>query len=503
MSGPVRMAMTVVATAATFLAVATTSAAASSAALEYKGRLLIEAPTGWAGAETGPGHNFGKFRLQLSWTATANTESGTYWHFQSLHGTVHLDHNGGPEPEPECTATLSARPGGEDFVSVSPAEGHPSKVEVTTSLPLRYGMLRSSQEEGNCSAEAALFGSEYAGFNEFYDHETDKGEVEEMELATKPKLIAPPGGPWSGSFDALWTHEEPAGAGSPYLIEIASKLTVGTPESGGGSSDGNGTSPGGPGKGVEYGPWFDKAKHDAEVDLRNHAIPNAEHYCLPYAGGLAMAGAGVLTLGLGPAGGMLAMTGTMTSAALAPFCNATITRLVKDYKTFKDPPLGSIEVLAKPHPVSAVGKLPGCGSYETSVRKVCGELRAAYANLDSAAAGIAANATAIEETVSREHAALARRDKAAIKKQDAHLGKLLTQQAAAEKQQTKRGKAVAAVLSSAQIGFQVPESQAAKVATHAAKKLAGTGVTVRALRKVESSAFVPAEADLLAGLRGL
>ncbi|MBS1885449.1 MAG: hypothetical protein JSS97_21075 [Actinobacteria bacterium] len=232
---------------------------------------------------------------------------------------------------------------------------------MTTALPVQAGLIRSSREQGDCSAESVLFASAYAGFNVFYDHETNRREIEEMDLATKPKLIAPPGGPWSGTFDALWTREEPTGAGSPYLIEIASKLTVGTRGAGGGSSEDGGSASGGAGKGIEYGPWFDKAKHDAEVDLREHAIPNAEHYCLPYAGGLAMAGAGVLTLGLGSAGGMLAMAGTMTSAGLAPFCNATITRLVKDYRTFKDPPLASIGVLAKPHPASTGAELPACG----------------------------------------------------------------------------------------------------------------------------------------------
>lgn len=62
---------------------------------------------------------------------------------------------------------------------------------------------------------------------------------------------------------------------------------------------------------------------------------------------------------------------------------------------------------------------------------------------------------------------------------------------------------MAGVLTAAGIGFGVPQAQSAKVAAHAAKKLAGTGVTVRALRKLDPSAFVPAEADLLAGLRCL
>ncbi|MBS1860561.1 MAG: hypothetical protein JSS68_02505 [Actinobacteria bacterium] len=132
-----------------------------------------------------------------------------------------------------------------------------------------------------------------------------------------------------------------------------------------------------------------------------------------------------------------------------------------------------------------------------------GELRAAYADLDPTAGKIAANATAIEETVSREHAAFDRRDKSAVKRQDAHLGRLLARQAAAEGRLGKDGDAVAAVLAAAQIGFQLPQAQTTKVATHAAKKLAGTGVTLRALRKVVPSAFMPAEADLLAGLRGL
>ncbi|MBS1885450.1 MAG: hypothetical protein JSS97_21080, partial [Actinobacteria bacterium] len=64
----------------------------------------------------------------LSWTATASTEGGAPWRFQSLTGTVHFDHDGAPEPpEPPCDATLSERPGGEDFVSVAPPEAVPAR----------------------------------------------------------------------------------------------------------------------------------------------------------------------------------------------------------------------------------------------------------------------------------------------------------------------------------------------------------------------------------------
>ena len=47
--------------------------AAGGVSLEYKGTLLMESPTGFV---TPPPHNFGKFKISLSWDAVADTEDG-------------------------------------------------------------------------------------------------------------------------------------------------------------------------------------------------------------------------------------------------------------------------------------------------------------------------------------------------------------------------------------------------------------------------------------------
>ncbi|MFT3863080.1 MAG: PASTA domain-containing protein [Solirubrobacterales bacterium] len=225
------------------LAVAAPGAgAAGNTSLEYSGKLLIESPTGFFTEGEGSSRNFGHFRVNLSWVATANTESGAPWHFHTLKGTVHWDESGAPYPSgnPECEATLSEKSGGEDYVDVTPTGADGSKLEISTSLPLLTGLIKSSREgEGACSAESVLNGAAYAGFNVFYDYETSKAALEEMELAQGPKLIVPAGHPRTAGFDAKWNRELPTGAGIPYVIEITSTLNVDSRGTGGSGGTGH------------------------------------------------------------------------------------------------------------------------------------------------------------------------------------------------------------------------------------------------------------------------
>lgn len=496
-----RVAILAVAFVLMLLAVAVPGAYAFEAGLEYSGKLLVEEPAGLE-SKSGSEHDFGKIKLQLSWTATGHTTSaptGALWHFTSLTGTAHFDTKGSSQPPaPECSATLSERPGSESYFTIAPSG---SGVQVSTELPLGSQVLQSSDtSEDACSIGAFFALLDPEGFSRYFAGEASASELEAIGSAEKPIFNAPAGGPWSAAFDDYFSREIPSGAGDPYLLEISSTLIVG--------STGTVVAPTAPpsvgttATPTAYGPKFDQAKAMAEADMRKTAIPNAERLCLPYAGGLVMAGAGVLTLGLGPAGGILAMTGTLTSSALAPFCNAAVTRLSRDYKTFKDPPLDSVDVLAEPAVIAAPG-LPSCGRYRGRTKKLCAKLRAAYANLDTTAMKVAATAAAIEETVSREHAAYETHNQSAVSAQDTQLSSLLSQQSSAEAEEARAGKTVAGVLRSAHIGFKLSQKQSAKVVAHAQTMLAAAGVTVPDLRAFDPSALVPAKTNLLAALSEL
>ncbi len=88
---------------------------------------------------------------------------------------------------------------------------------------------------------------------------------------------------------------------------LSGSVTFSSPGVGGGGSPG-----GGQGQPPRYGPEFPTAKQEALRDLREEAIPNAMRYCIPTAVALAGGAAGVLTLGLGSAGGILAVAGSIT-----------------------------------------------------------------------------------------------------------------------------------------------------------------------------------------------
>jgi hypothetical protein len=476
-----RVAILAAALVLVLLAVVTPGAYAFETGLEYSGKILVEEPTGLE-SKGGSEHDFGKIKLQLSWAATGHTTSaptGALWHFTSLTGTAHFDTNGSSQPpEPECSATLSERPGSESYFTIAPSG---SGVQVSTELPLGSQVLQSSDtSEDACSIGAFFAHLDPEGFSRYFAGEASASELEAMGSAEKPIFNAPTGGPWSAPFNDYFSREIPSGAGDPYLLEISSTLTVG--------STGTVVAPTAPpsvgttATPTAYGPKFDQAKATAEEDMRKTAIPNAERLCLPYAGGLVMAGAGVLTLGLGPAG--------------------AVTRLSRDYKTFKDPPLDSVDVLAEPAVAAAPG-LPSCGRYRGRTKKLCAKLRTAYANLDTTAMKVAATATAIEETVSREHAAYEAHNQSAVSAQDTQLSSLLSQQASAEVEEARAGKAVASVLRSAHVGFKLSKKESAKVVAHAQAALAAAGVTVPDLRAFDPGAFVPAKTDLLAALSEL
>jgi hypothetical protein len=305
------------------------------------------------------------------------------------------------------------------------------------------------------------------------------------------------------SFAAGSTHtvaDNCSGSGTEGIIfgkaTLAQSVTFGSPGAGGGPPGGGAGAPG------QYGPEFSTAKRESFIDMREEAIPNAARYCLPAAGALALAGAGVLTTSLGPGGGILAAAGSLTASTLGPFCDATVKRLVNDWKTYRDPPLASIHVLARPAAVAA-GGLPSCGRYHGSAASFCKQLRAADSKLLLTSRHAAAVAGAIEATVSRERAAHDLSDAAAVAAQDANLRKLLAERVAANAAERRAGASVAKVLKSAAIRFRITKKQSAKAIAAAERAAAAKGVTAADLRSVNAKALRPAPANLLAGLGDL
>lgn len=242
------------------------------------------------------------------------------------------------------------------------------------------------------------------------------------------------------------------------------------------------------------------AKRAALQDMRSRTIPNALHYCLPFAAHFLVAGTGVLIAPAGGlAGGILTITGSVTASALLPFCNATVSALASEYRTYRDPPLDDVSAIAQAASTHAA-RLPGCGGEHGEAGRYCTRLRSAYEKLDDAASRLASVDAAIEKTVSRAHAASLRHDTSALKAQEADLTTLETQQSAALESERSAGKGVASALESVHIGMRLNRAQSAKAISTAEGRLAKRGVSERDLASIDRSALRPRPANLLRDL---
>ena len=292
----------------------------------------------------------------------------------------------------------------------------------------------------------------------------------------------PPGGPYTVTDDCLY---QSANNGTTIDATATDSLTW---ESARGSGTGTGptTQPGTP------GPALTPAKNQARADLIR-TVERSTVYCLDYVGGAGLAGTGVLVGGL--AGTTFTVAGGLIAASMNPLCGPAVARVVVDYKTFKDPPLHSIDVLARPASVH-VPRLPAC---RRDVR-FCHALRKSLGALDKAALGAEADAAAIEQTVSREHAAVLVGNQAAANAQDRDLRSLEPALSAAQRAETSAGRSVAKVLRGAHLAFRLSRAQSARERKKIATAIVRRGATVAQVTAVDRSAFTGAKTNLLSVL---
>ncbi len=445
-------------------------------------------------ARTVPETGTTTFQTHLTWTSTLtwNAASGANeWRVVAAEGTY--DVAGSEKGFEDCSATLSPGPGAvsnESFWGSTSSETNSAAVPINYMIevqpPTQWGQpnaaldpLQASSSQGACgnqsSTTVGLSGPWHAvlhGAECHFNNATGQDTIESPIHTTITVVDSCTGSGGEGE--------------QSYNASLQAKLVFL------GDVSGSGPHPTGPGPSPE-------AKEEALKDMREAAIPNAKRYCLPYAAGLSLFGAGVLTIGGGIGPGMIAMTGAMTAQALLPFCNATLTRLGKDYRTYKDPPQWDIHVLAHPRR-ARTASLPSCGRWHGNVARVCKRLRAAYAQLDSAAARVASVSTAIEETVSRGTAARKQGDEGAAKAQSADLSTLAKEKATAIAAEAGAGRAVAAALKGARAQFRLTKRQSGKVIAGAERQLAKQGITAAELLSVDPSGLAPAATNLLAGL---
>lgn len=472
----------------------------------YSGSWTMEYKLKNPGIEVGE-PEFKRFALALKWNATLswNRAAGTNeWRLTAAEGNLSISGTGSKKED--CTATLSPGPDAvtpEAIWGVTYGEydagGRQVGWTVGVAPPAEWGPgypqpLKSSSAGGACaSGPAGVYG--LAGP---FSAGVSGGECHYVLASAGIQQNTFPLGS-SHTVVEKCLGEATLGSnrwkGELFTTTRFASPGVVSPGSGG---------PAGGGSGAVYGPWFPKAKEDAEEAMRTTVIPNAMRYCLPFASGLGLLGAGVLVGALpgGLAGTMLAMSGGLTAAALGPFCGPTLSRLVELYKAWKDPPLSSIGVVARPT-AAAAPALPSCSPFKGRVGAACVRLRSAWASLDASTQTLAGIAKALQETVGRERAAGLAGQQSAVGAQDANLKVLLAEEAAAERREAAAGRAVRAAYASAGLRFLLTKKNSARAIAFAERRASRLGVPASRLAGLAPSAVRPAARDLRAGLGGL
>jgi hypothetical protein len=258
------------------------------------------------------------------------------------------------------------------------------------------------------------------------------------------------------------------------------------------------TGPGGPGtQPGTPGPQLTPAKNQARGDLIR-TLNRSAVYCVGYASGAGLAGTGILLSGIGGGIGLtFTVAGGLVTAALNPLCGPAIERMILDYETFNDPPLSSIGVIARPLKVR-LPKLPACRRHQRS----CDSLRSALTALDTAALVAAADVSAIEQTVSREHAAVLAGDQAAVNAQDRNLALLRPKLGAAQRAEASAGRLVAKALRGGHLAFRLSSAQSRRQRSRIEQAVARGGVTAQQVTAIDPTAFKSGKANLLAVLGG-
>lgn len=413
-----------------------------------------------------------------------STEGGTQGVFLPLETPGHPAGGGNPETNPDY--------------NVRPPFGIPSELLHSTGPASSHCQTSEWNNNGNLG---------WGGPTAFGDA-TVQAEWGDVAF---PSVYFPPGGSHTQPLNFSYTCQPPQcgpetnGKGQHFgkvSLTLESHITFSSPGLGGEGTPITVKSP--PAKGGEtFGPptpfdWLSPDKRAARLDL-DPALENAKFYCTPYALGLGGFGTGVLLLGSG-VGGSLAIAGSITASAAAPFCFATLKRVGADLKRYKDPPDGRIHEVAVP----AAAKAPALASCPRRLRgkrkSFCEKLRTSESKWVQGADQAAAIDEALVTTTNRASAALAAGDRSAIALQGEAGKRLEGQEAGALAAKNAAGREVATILRGAGIRFRLSAKQSRATIAAVQRALAKQGVSASELASLGSPSLKPGAADLLAGL---
>jgi hypothetical protein len=338
------------------------------------------------------------YAYTIDWSETAKTtdenlDNNTFvhWKFTKLTGTSTLRPDsspackGAPLPPP-CKAPITLRPGWEDSasgqagISKAPEPDGVSYSYSTYGYPPYFGHTTESTC-GDTTGPYVDSGGREGGPYQIRIDNLPGGQTKSVEMPVNVDTSAPIGG---GGTGFRHTH------GTATLTLSAGQTGVTPPTDDRKARDAR-----------------KAAKVAAKADLAP-AMENAKGPCLNYALGLGLFGAGSLLLGTPAVGPVLILAGSLSALAAEPFCVATITRIAKDYKIYRDPSDPRIHQVAR-LPAAPRIRFPACTQHNAAQRAFCLSFTPAAERWVSMAQKIAAATSALSTTVNRLTGAINRR----------------------------------------------------------------------------------------------
>jgi hypothetical protein len=242
-------------------------------------------------------------------------------------------------------------------------------------------------------------------------------------------------------------------------------------------------------------------KQDAKKDFAK-AWDDAKGPCSQLAMSLGVLATGAVWLGTSatvpgglPAGGAIVATGQVMAGASSALCGPKLKRLLDDYRVFNDPPDPNFTRLAGVARTQAP-KVTACKRLAGKVLAFCQQLTPLVGSLIRAADHAAAVDGALVTTVNRASGAKHAHNGAAFAMQLAHAGQLERSFSQALGAEASIGRKIARLLPS---GALTP-AQVRATTSYLKRRLAGTGISVRAVGRIDPAASIAAPEDPIARL---
>jgi hypothetical protein len=435
-----------------------------------------------------------KWSATLKWDAADRTD---VWDLKTANGTFSV--SGSPMGQDDCSTSLSPGPNfivrGEVFwAAIGPGNG---PVPTSSSIgkywtmfnqpPMQWGQsggvsnpLRSSNPMAG--TECAVADPGVAGIGGAWSADLGGPRCHYDSKHFEDWVAFPVG--TTGSSHEVCTSNGSDSLGNSWTGSLTTDVTFNSPGSPG--------STGSPGTQRTLTP----IKQDAKQDFAK-AWDDAKGPCSQLAMSLGVLATGAVWLGTSatvpgglPAGGAVLATGQVMAGASSALCGPKLKRLLDDYRVFNDPPDQNFTRLAGVARTHAP-KVRACKRLAAKVLAFCLQLTPLVGRLIRATDHTTAVDDALVTTVNRASGAKRAHNGAAFAMQLAHARQLERSLSEALGGEASIGRKIARLLPS---GALTP-AQVRATTSYLKRRLAGRGISARAVGRIDPAASIAAPED--------